>query len=708
MQKTEFGPFILADSNSGGPGTPPGPPGVQGPTGPTGPKGDTGTVIVGNFGATKVPIDLPTNGFIPVNWDSPGNPPAAFQMLVGQGLLYSVNGHVWVYVSTTVNPAGWVDGGDIQGPQGPIGPIGPTGSTGSTGPVGPVGPQGPPGEIATLVGSFGVSKTPADLPTSGLIPANWDATGSPPSNYQMLDGQALLYTTTGDVWIYVTTVITPTGWVNGGSIEGPPGPTGPTGPQGIPGVSGIPDAPIDGQLYGRNTAAWVVVPAPGIADAPNTGAAYARKSLAWSTISHTDITDWTATLANYYLASNPNNYQTGTQVTTTLGPYALTSSVPIGSSIVPLVDSGTGSIGTNGTWAHADHVHPLGTVYDIDDVSWFGDGGDGVASITTTVTLTRDFYYQNLTISGSGKLIVNGYRVFVSGILDITAAAANAIIPYAISPGGAGGNGTSTASAAGVIGAFDPSNGSIAPTNTMVGQAGRAGTATGAAGTTPLSAIGASILGGRGGVGGAGGGTGAAGGPVSAAAFVPIRRLTVDFLYGASLTAGGQGGGGGQGGSGATSNFGGGGGASACGGGVVGVFARTINRGSSTPVGVINANGNNGGNGGNGFTGIASGGGAGGGSGGGFCYVVYRFLTGTTVVNALTANGGVGGTGGNGGSSGVGGAGGDGGDGGIVVQVNIAADTIVVVGPGTRGAGGAASGVTGGVGGTAGLSRQTL
>jgi hypothetical protein len=61
-----------------------------------------------------------------------------------------------------------------------------------------------------------------------------------------------------------------------------------------------------------------------------------------------------------YAASNPSGYQTAAQVTTSLGPYALTSSVPVASSTTPLMD-GTAAIGSGTTWAKADHVHPVDT-----------------------------------------------------------------------------------------------------------------------------------------------------------------------------------------------------------------------------------------------------------------------------------------------------------------------------------------------------------
>ena len=90
------------------------------------------------------------------------------------------------------------------------------------------------------------------------------------------------------------------------------------------GGGGIPEAPTDGQLYGRENATWVVVPTGGgggISDAPNNGTTYARNSGAWQHLVHTDITDWTGATSNFYSASNPAGYQTAAQVTAALVPY---------------------------------------------------------------------------------------------------------------------------------------------------------------------------------------------------------------------------------------------------------------------------------------------------------------------------------------------------------------------------------------------------
>jgi hypothetical protein len=197
--------------------------------------------------------------------------------------------------------------------------------------------------------------------------------------------------------------------------------TGPVMPTGldmqtlaIEAASHLNDAPTDGQLYGRESGAWIVVPTGGgggITDAPSDGTLYGRKSAAWVYLTHNDITDWAAQLANYYPTSNPSGYQTAAQVTASLGPYALTSAlanylplsggtvtggtqfsagiilpgpgnfqvgggtagntlisngttcswgapVPQASAILPVVD-GVATTGTSAAFSREDHVHPL-------------------------------------------------------------------------------------------------------------------------------------------------------------------------------------------------------------------------------------------------------------------------------------------------------------------------------------------------------------
>ena len=58
---------------------------------------------------------------------------------------------------------------------------------------GPPGDEGPPGQSFQIVGYFGFTKTPADLPDDGIIPIDWDAPGRPPVEIPMEAGWALLY-----------------------------------------------------------------------------------------------------------------------------------------------------------------------------------------------------------------------------------------------------------------------------------------------------------------------------------------------------------------------------------------------------------------------------------------------------------------------------------------------------------------------------------
>ena len=269
--------------------------------------------IVFAFGATKTPAQLPSNGIIPANWDSQGNPATQITFSNGECAIYNKAlttapdyNDVYSYSIPTGSNGSWVNIGPVEGPQGQVGPPGPAGAqgiqgikgdTGSQGPAGakgdagndgpqgiagPVGPQGqdgaqgpagpqgpagsigpagpqgqdgpagPAGEPAVLVGSFGASKTPADLPPNGFIPANWDSPGNPPNDEQLTIGQALVYSEVaktnplyGHVFSYVGTGFDPQGWVDAGDLvgpagaEGPAGPNGPQGPQGIPGTQGI-------------------------------------------------------------------------------------------------------------------------------------------------------------------------------------------------------------------------------------------------------------------------------------------------------------------------------------------------------------------------------------------------------------------------------------------------------------------------------------
>ena len=213
------------------------------------------TKVVYKFGVSRLPAQLPVDGLIPANWDSPGNPLSPLQMVVGQAAVYlPANtsdpdyGHVYIFVGVQSNPTGWVNLGVVIGPVGPQGDTGPIGPQGPIGPEGPQGSKGDPGQSVVIVGSFGLTKTPAQLPADGYIPKDWDGPGHPVAAYQMRVGDALAYTECppgtanyGHLYEYVGTHtgFDADGWIDVGDVQGPVGPQGPQGPQGIQGPQGV-------------------------------------------------------------------------------------------------------------------------------------------------------------------------------------------------------------------------------------------------------------------------------------------------------------------------------------------------------------------------------------------------------------------------------------------------------------------------------------
>jgi hypothetical protein len=55
----------------------------------------------------------------------------------------------------------------------------------------------------------------------------------------------------------------------------------------------------------------------------------------------------------------------------------------------------------------------------------YGSGADGNVTISSNTTLTRDMYYNNLTISDGIHLNTAGYKVFVRNSLSLSSASAN-------------------------------------------------------------------------------------------------------------------------------------------------------------------------------------------------------------------------------------------------------------------------------------------
>lgn len=295
--------------------------------------------------------------------------------------------------------------------------------------------------------------------------------------------------------------------------------------------------------------------------------------------------------------------------------------------------------------------------------------GNLTLSGSTVVTLTRDMYYDTLTIpSGiTGYIATNGFELFAR-TANLSGAPARSI---RIKPTYDGGNGTNATNN------VTPGIGGTAVTGitsgTLTGGAsgtnggnGSYGTTVGVAGgNTSLSAY--ACDGGYGGAGGTGGSynyAGGAGGAVNntpAGYVYPTKPLQPQLQYLNTIRvyggfSGGSGGGGG--GVGAGNGAGGGGGASGAGAGVMRLWFGTLITDGATAAGAIDVSGGRGGNAGNtDSNGNDGGGGAGG--GGGYVELWYGQRTGTAVANLINLSGGAGGTGGTLGAPATYGAGGD-------------------------------------------------
>lgn len=241
----------------------------------------------------------------------------------------------------------------------------------------------------------------------------------------------------------------------------------------------------------------------------------------------------------------------------------------------------------------------------------YGDGSDLDVTISTSVTLTRDQYYNNLTITSAGSITTAGYRIFVAGVLTMQP---GAIIRH----NGNSGSGVTRGSGL---------------NNAVLGGSAQGGT--GATFPTVAGSSGTGQTDGFGGAGGAGGGASGGTGGISAISAIntgsqymgswPLQ-IKGSTIPGNVYWFAGCGGGGGE----ATSNFGGGGGGGA---GSIVLLARAINASAGSFLQAI------GGNGGNGT------GGAGGGGGGGGVIIVYTAGSPSRINWTANVLGGLGGTG---------------------------------------------------------------
>ena len=301
----------------------------------------------------------------------------------------------------------------------------------------------------------------------------------------------------------------------------------------------------------------------------------------------------------------------------------------------------------------------------------FGDGSDGDVTISSgTTVLTRDVYYNNLIISGTGRIFTNGYKIFVKNILDLSNAPQRAINADGENGGHATGSTPGTAPTVHAAGSV------ASPGQGIAGAVGTTGTGASSSFVSSINGNGGPSN--TAGAGGAGVNAGAGGGGAGSSGGVTlpnnINTYATNFFTGAALLGGGGGGRGGSSGGGDGINSGGAGGAGGNGGSVVAIYANIIVTSNLTPSSVISATGGNGGRGGTPIAGICGGGGGGSGGGGGWVYICYNKRAGPKITAMINASGGAGGAGGNGSgtlTSGFPAEGGGSGQGGIGGRITV-------------------------------------
>ena len=270
-----------------------------GPIGPTGPEGTYSTIM------SETPPTQRNNG------DALEDGDLWFSTQIGELFIWYNDGTStqWVNVVSSVP-----------------GPPGQNGQNGQDGQDGQNGQDGQDGAAATIeVGTTttGAPGTNAAVSNSGTTSAavfdfviprgdqGDQGDRGDPGNQGQIGDNPPANPDVGDLWFDTKC---PSGqyiwdgnqWV-GTSIPGPAGPAGgvtsiiagtnitidPPGGTGTvtinstaTGGGGIPEAPNDGELYGRQSQAWAAIniPDPGIPEAPNDGQQYARQSQAWSVV----------------------------------------------------------------------------------------------------------------------------------------------------------------------------------------------------------------------------------------------------------------------------------------------------------------------------------------------------------------------------------------------------------------------------------------
>lgn len=293
----------------------------------------------------------------------------------------------------------------------------------------------------------------------------------------------------------------------------------------------------------------------------------------------------------------------------------------------------------------------------------FGDGNDGASTTAGNYTLTRDMYFDSLTINSGVILKTAGFKLFVKGTLTV-----NGTIQFNGNNGANGSNSADNSSAGGAGGAGGTATAisTYSVFTNLAGVAGGAGKNTGQAGSpvvTNATAYDGYVT--QNGVAGAVGGlsNGGSGAQCSQVAGSAANTTMVKYLGSAydivaqintlKTVADNAGATGGCAANHDTrsvlgSGGGGGGGAGASGGNIV-IFAEKIIIGATGSIEAKGGNGGNGGNSGNAtgnYTGLqicsTGGGGAGGAGGnGGYITLVYSYLENS---GSIVTTGGAGGT----------------------------------------------------------------
>lgn len=286
---------------------------------------------------------------------------------------------------------------------------------------------------------------------------------------------------------------------------------------------------------------------------------------------------------------------------------------------------------------------------------FFGDGSDGDVTISGATTLTRDMYYNNLTINTGQELKPNGFRIFVRNIL--TFVGTGKISGYGGNANN-GTNGVSDSAGQGGGGGIQANTAGTLPASGTSGKGGEGNQNTG--GYVPYNGVAGSsstkaIISANGATGGAATESAGDAGAIGTNTGTPVNPLKTYFdvydlldlndntIVRMDINAGSGSGGGGRFGVGPNYSAGGGGGGGGAPGGIIWVAAFKIITVDGNYY--IDVHGGNGGNGGNGAS-QGVGGSGGGGGNGGVAIIIYQEKTGTGTVNIVAGTKGLKGTGG--------------------------------------------------------------